>query len=1084
MWINDTSYAISPDNSSYDSLKTDKLQQLTHQTETDREVKQRFAELVKMLGMARRPLSLLALLVAFSANGVAQNVPSKLYDGMKWRMIGPFRGGRTVGAAGVPSQPGTFYMGVNNGGVWKTNDYGRTWKPVFDDQPTGSIGTVTVAPSDPNTVYVGSGEGLQRPDLSTGDGFYRSTDAGKTWTHLGLREGQQIGSIIVDPKNPKRLFVAVLGHPYGPNPERGVYRSLDGGDTFEKVLYKDENTGAITLAFDPTDSNTIYADLWAARQGPWENGEWQGPNSGLFKSTDGGKTWHQLKGGLPTIADGLGRIGFTVAPSDPKRLYALADASKGGGLYRSDDAGETWKLIDNEGRIWGRGSDFAEVKVDPKDPDTVYVANTSTYKSTDGGKSFYAWKGAPGGDDYHTIWIDPNNPKTIMLSLDQGATITVNGGETWSSWYNQPTAQFYHVSTDNQFPYWVYGGQQESGSAGVASRGNDGQVTFREWHPVGAEEYGYVAPDPLHPNIIYGGKISKYDMLTGQTQNVSPQLGRWGGKYRFLRTAPLIFSPVDPHVLFYAGNVVFKTSDGARHWDVISPDLSREVAESPAGSVFKTPARRGVVYALGPSYLDVNIIWAGTDDGLVHRTLDGGKTWSNVTPKGLSSWSKITQIDSGHYDKQTAYISVSRFKIDDLKPHIYRTHDGGQSWTEIVHGLPDNAPVDTVREDPQRKGLLYAGTENAVFFSLDDGDHWNPLRLNMPATAIRDLVVHDDDLVVGTHGRSFWILDDITPLRQLSEVSEETHLVKPELATRVHWNNNTDTPLPPEEPAGKNPPDGAVIDYYLDEAVTGQVELEILDSKGHLVRRFASDDKLIQVQEKQLQVPMYWIRPLQPLMATPGFHRFVWDLHYTPMGGGFNFPIAAIYQDTAPADSSPWVAPGQYVVRLKVGGKTYQQPITVRMDPRVKLSVADLAEQTRIGIGAFDRINELKDALIVIEATTTKLKELEGKYGPEVGSILKAMDVIKPKLTAPQGGLGNAMGMVEACEMPPTSIAITTFETAEKQAKDAVVEWKQNVIARMVSLNQKLKKDGMKEIPLRYSRVAGPAGYGEDVDQD
>ena len=1037
-----------------------------------------------MLEMARRPLPTLALWGAFSCVCIGQTVPLKLYDGMKWRMIGPFRGGRTVGAAGVPTQPGVFYMGVNNGGVWKTNDYGRTWKPIFDDQPTGSIGTVSVAPSDPNVVYVGSGEGLQRPDLSTGDGFYRSLDAGKTWTHLGLRDGQQIGAILVDPKNSKRIFVAVLGHPYGPNPERGVFRSLDGGETFEKVLYKDENTGAITLAFDPTDSNTIYADMWAARQGPWENGQWQGLNSGLFKSTDGGNTWHQLSGGLPTIADGVGRIGFTVAPSDPNRLYALTDARKGAGLYRSDDAGSTWHLMDDEGRIWGRGDDFAEVKVDPRDPDTVYISNTSTYKSTDGGKSFVAWKGAPGGDDYHTIWIDPNNSKVIMLSCDQGATITVNGGETWSSWYNQPTAQFYHVSTDNQFPYWVYGGQQESGSAGVASRGNDGQITFREWHPVGAEEYGYVAADPLHPNLIYGGKLSRYDMVTGQTQNVSPQLGRFGGKYRFLRTAPLMFSPVDPHLLFYAGNVVFKTLDGGSHWDVISPDLTREVAESPVGSVFKTPGRRGVVYALGPSSKDVNTLWAGTDDGLVHLTNDGGKKWTNVTPAVLTPWSKITQIDAGHFDTNTAYISVSRFKLDDLTPHIYRTHDGGKSWKQIIQGLPDNAPVDTVREDPQRKGLLYAGTENAVYFSIDDGEHWNPLRLNMPATAIRDLVVHDDDLVIGTHGRSFWILDDITPLRQLSTESEQTHLVKPELATRVHWNNNTDTPLPPEEPAGKNPPDGAVIDYYVDDKTQGVIQLEIVDERGHLVRRYASDDKLVQVQEKQLQVPMYWIRPLHPLLATPGFHRFVWDLHYTPMGGNWNFPIAAIYQDTAPAGSSPWVAPGKYEVRLTVKGKTYRAPLTVRMDPRVKLTPAELNLQTRIGVGGFETINALKDALGVIQEATAKLATLDAKYSSDVKAILAAFDLVKPKLEAPQGGLGSAMGMVEGADLPPTGMAIMTFEGADKAAKEALVQWKQTAISRLTALNFRLKSDGVKEIPLRYSRAAGQSGYGDDVDQD
>ena len=1034
--------------------------------------------------MSKRRSLLFAAFAALAVSSFAQSIPTKLYDGIRWRMIGPYRGGRTVGAAGVPSQPGVYYMGVNNGGVWKTNDFGRTWNPIFDDQPTGSIGAIAVAPSDPDTLYVGSGEGLQRPDLSTGDGFYRSRDGGKTWIHLGLRDAQQIGAIIVDPKDPKRIFVAVLGHPHAPNEERGVYRSTDGGDTFEKVLYKGPDTGAIALTFDPTDSNTIYADMWAARQGPWENGGWQGPGSGLFKSTDGGTTWHPLSKGLPTIEDGLGRIGITVAPSNPKLLFAIVDSGKGGGLYRSDDAGESWTLSDDERRIWSRGSDFADVKVDPKNPDVVYVADTSTYKSTDGGKHFFAWKGAPGGDDYHTIWIDPNNPKIILLALDQGATITVNGGETWSSWYNQPTAQFYHVSTDNQFPYWVYGGQQESGSAGVASRGNDGQITFREWHPVGVEEYGYVAPDPLHPNLIYGGKVSRYDMITGQNQSVSPQMGRFGGKYRFLRTAPLMFSTVDPHALFLAGNVVFKTINGGNDWQVISPDLTLEVAPAPAGSVFKSTSRRGVIYAIAPSYRDINVIWAGTDDGLIHVTKDGGKSWQNVTPGALTPWSKITQLDSGHFDSNTAYASVNRMKLDDMRPHIYRTHDSGATWTEIINGLPDNAPVDTIREDPQRKGLLFAGTENAVYFSIDDGANWNPLRLNMPATSIRDLVVHDDDLVVGTHGRSFWILDDITALRQLGADSEATHLVKPELATRVHWNNNTDTPLPPEESAGKNPPDGAILDYYLAPDTKGPVTLEIVDSHGGLVRRYSSEDKLEQVREQDLQVPFYWIRPLRPLLASPGFHRFVWDLHYTPLGGRTNFPIAAIFHDTAPADSSPWVAPGMYEVRLTVGGKTFRQPLKVRMDPRITTPVAGLNEQFRIAHGSYSLINHLRSVSGVISESTPKLRMLSSEFQADAKLILDSYVKLQPNLTTPQGGLNGVMALVEQSDFAPSRLASQTYEASRKSALDALKEWDLLVTKKLIPLNARLKKAGQPEISLRTSMVFDPTGYGDNIDED
>ncbi|HTS48462.1 MAG TPA: YCF48-related protein, partial [Bryobacteraceae bacterium] len=741
-------------------------------------------------------LSLLLLLLASPLP--AQQFSPSLYSGLRWRNIGPYRGGRTVAAAGIPSQPNIFYIGANNGGVWKTTDAGRTWHPIFDSQPTGSIGTLAIAPSDPNIIYVASGEGLQRPDLSVGDGIYKSTDAGLNWRHLGLRDGQQISALLIDPHDPNRVFAAVLGHPYGPNAERGVFRSTDGGETWQKVLYKDENTGAVDLAFDPTNARTIYAVLWAARQGPWENGAWSGPGSGLFKSTDGGDTWQQLTTGLPTIAQGLGRIGIAIAPSNPRRMYALAEA-KPNALYRSDDAGTSWQRVNTEERITGRGDDFAMVRVDPKNPDMIYVANTSTYRSTDAGQSFTAIKGAPGGDDYHTIWINPLHPEIILLAADQGATISLNGGQTWSSWYNQPTAQFYHVITDNRFPYWVYGGQQESGSAGVASRSDYGEITFRDWHPVGVEEYGYVAPDPLDPNIIYGGRVSRFNQTTGEVQQVGPQLLR-GEKFRFLRTMPLIFSPVDPHVLYLGSQFLLKTINGGHSWETISPDLTRAKYDVPPSvGVFteqaqKEATRRGVIYAIAPSHKDVNVIWAGTDDGLIHVTRDGGKSWTNVTPPALTPWSKVAQLDASHFDDLTVYAAINRFRLDDLKPHIYRTHDGGKTWKEIVAGLPEG-PVNTVREDPVRKGLLYAGTELATYVSFNDGDHWQALQLNMPRTSIRDLTIHGNDLIAGTHGRGFWILDDVAPLRQMSAAiaASDSHLFRPSAAYRIRWNENTDT---------------------------------------------------------------------------------------------------------------------------------------------------------------------------------------------------------------------------------------------------------------------------------------------------
>jgi photosystem II stability/assembly factor-like uncharacterized protein len=872
----------------------------------------------------------------------AQQFNPALYGGLQWRSIGPFRGGRTFAAAGVPSQPNVFYIGVCNGGVWKSDDYGRTWTPIFDAEPTGSIGYLAIAPSDPNIIYVGSGEGLHRPDLSVGDGIYKSTDAGKTWKHLGLRDAQQIASILVDPRDPNRVFVAALGHPYGPNPERGVYLSTDGGQTFRKVLYKDENTGAVDLAFDPKNPDTVYASLWESREGPWENGEFLGPNSGLFKSTDGGKNWQKLEGGLP--ATGVGRINIGIAPSDPKRIYARVDAGQAGGLFRSDDAGATWQRVNTEPRIIGRGSDLVCVRVDPKNPDKMYVTNTSTYRSMDGGKTFTAIKGAPGGDDYHNLWINPNNGDILLLASDQGATLSVNGGRTWSSWYNQPTAQFYHVITDNRFPYWVYGGQQESGSAAVKSRGDNGAITFRDWHPVGAEEYSYIAPDPLNPDITYGGKVSKYDWKTGEVEEVGPNGGRRrGGQYRFLRTAPLLFSPVDPHTLYLGSQMLLKTTDGAKTWQAISPDLSRETYDIPpsvgiyADQAKKQATRRGVIYTIAPSYKDVNTIWVGTDDGLIHVTRDGGKTWNNVTPPDLTPWSKVSIMDASHFDVETAYAAINRLRCDDLRPYIYRTHDGGKTWQKIVNGLPDD-PINTVKEDPVRKGLLFAGSERAVYVSFDDGDHWQPLRLNMPATSIRDLVIHENDLVVGTHGRGFWILDDIAPLRQINAdvASSAAYLFAPSAAYELPRDVNTDTPLPPEEPAGKNPPDGGLIYYYLKDAASGPVTLEIVDGTGKVVRTFASTDKPEPI-DPGLNVPTYWVRPPQILSAEGGMHRFVWDLRLAPPASTRrNYPISAIYHDTPAEPLGAWVAPGDYTVRLTVDGKTFTQPMTVKADPRQK----------------------------------------------------------------------------------------------------------------------------------------------------
>ena len=1012
------------------------------------------------------------LISALAQTAIAQPFDPGLFNAMKWRMIGPHRGGRTVGAVGVPQQPNVFYIGVNNGGVWKTNDYGLTWKPIFDDQSTGSVGDVVVAPSNPNTIYVASGEGIQRPDLSIGDGIYKSTDGGKTWTNTGIRDGQQIGGLAIDPQNENRVFAAVLGHPYGPNTERGIFRTVDGGKKWERIFYIDENSGAAQVMLDPKNSNTIYADIWAARQGPWENGAWQGKASGLYKSTDGGNTWNKLTKGLPTVEQGLGRIGFCIAPSDPNRMYATVDAAQLGGIYRSDDAGASWYRTTPDARIWSRGSDFAEVKVHPQNPDIVFSANVVTWKSTDGGINWFGIKGAPGGDDYHRIWINPSNPDIILLGLDQGATITVNGGQTWSSWYNQPTAQFYHVSTDNEFPYNVYGGQQESGSVGIASRGNDGQITFREWHPVGVEEYGYVAADPLNPNMIYGGKITRFDKRTGQVQNISPEAVR-SGKHRFIRTAPVLFSPIDPKTLYFAGNVIFKTQNGGDTWEVISPDLSREAWDVPSSvgvytsPEMKTMPRRGVVYTIAPSYKDINTIWAGTDDGLIQVTRDGGKNWKNVTPPSITSWSKISVMDASHSDANTAYAAVNSIRLDDMHPHIYRTRDGGNTWQEIVNGLP-NSPINAVKEDPQRKGLLFAGSENEVSVSFDDGDHWQSLRLNMPATSVRDLVIKDDDLVIGTHGRSFWILDDITPLRQMnsSVASASTTLYQPQTAFRVRWSMYPDTPLPPEEPAGQNPPDGAIINYYMKEKATGAVSLEIFDTNKNLVRKFTSEDRPYEIGEQN--IPLYWIRPQQILSSEAGSHRFMWDMHYAPLDVPPSYPISATYQQTAPDHTSPWVMPGTYTLKLTVNGTSYSQPLNIKMDPRVKTSAEDLKLQHDLSLAAYTNRQQCLANLKEIRGYRERIKaSLQLAKGSE---SLMAIDQKLGKLESTSRGstdpsfgrlndiYASLIGLYQESDMPVTSQGKSGAAEAQRQYEMIMSEWKTWKENDLIKLNKSLLK--------------------------
>lgn len=977
-------------------------------------------------------------------------------------MIGPFRGGRTVGAIGIPTQPNVFFFGHNNGGVWKTDDYGRTWNPIFDDAPTGSVGDLAVSASHPDIIYVGTGEGLHRPDLAVGDGLFKSEDGGTSWKHIGLDDIQQVSRVIVHPTDPNTVFVAGLGHPYGPNEMRGIFRSTDGGAHWEKTLYINQNTGAVQVEFDPNDPQILFADLWEHQEGPWENAKFSGPNSGLYKSIDGGSTWKKITQGLPTAKDGLGRIGVAIAPSNSKKIYATVDAKENGGIYKSEDGGEQWSLINADYRLWGRGSDFAEIKVHPKNEDVLYVGNIASYKSMDGGKNWTSLKGAPGGDDYHRIWINPLQPEIMLFAADQGAVVTVNSGNTWSSWYNQPTAQLYHVSTDNQFPYWVYGGQQESGAIAVASRSNGGQISFREFMGVGADEYAYVAPDPKDPNIIYGGRVIKYDKRTGQSQVVAPEVLR-SGKVRFLRTMPLLFHPADDQMLLFGTNIVFKTMDGGNHWQEISPDLTRKQPEVPLSvGHYKTKAmenmpQRAIVYALGPSPLNKHIIWAGTDDGLVHFTSDGGANWTNVTPPEIGAWDKISQIDAGHFDEGTAYIAVNAIRKDDMRPLIYRTHDFGENWKLISEGMNPMGPVNTVREDHSAKGLLFAGTEREVYFSVDDGHHWQSLRMNMPASSIRDLVIHDNDLVVGTHGRSIWILDDFSALRELAKVSEDKpYLFQPSLATRVRDNMFADTPLPPEEPTGQNPPDGAIIDYYLPKDAQ-EVILEVFNAQKELVNTFRSDAILKQPDTTQLPHPTYWMKPLAKPSSQKGHQRYIWNLRYAdPPGAKRSYAIAAVQNSTPDGPVGPFVAPGTYTIRLTVDGAVSEQKMRVRLDPRSKLTVDDLNMQTTLSLSVYKTYSELYDIREAIDAKlasgrtrpkkSTSLKAFRGEGLPTNGDPLygsiRVSPLEKETVVGLQEKLLYLLVVLQNADARPTEALQNAVTKLEKRTAEMTVRWK------------------------------------------
>lgn len=953
-----------------------------------------------------------------------------LLQELDWRSIGPLRGGRTHAVAGVPNERATFYVGAVNGGVWKTDDAGRTWHSVFDQQPTQSIGAIAVAASNPDVVYVGTGEGLARPDLSIGDGVYRSPDGGRTWQHRGLADAQQVAALAVDPHDANRLFAAVGGHPFGPSDERGIYRSTDGGQTWERVLFRDENTGGYSVAIDPKHPNVVYASLWEARLGPWEDhNEFIGTRGGLFKSTDGGTTWRQLSAGLP---GNVSQVNVEVAPSMPERVFAMVAttdpgdyaSSAGLGLYRSDDSGEHWARITEDPRAALRigGGDLASVRVDPTNADVVYSASIVTMKSSDGGRTWRTLRGAPGGDDYQDLWISPLDPRIIALVSDQGALVTLNGGETWSSWFNQSTAQLWHIGITPTFPYRVCSGQQDSGSVCVSSRGNDGEITDREWHPVGAIEYAFIAPDPLDADIIYGAgrnEVSKFHVSTGQVQNVTPIPVR-GPDVRVNRTQPLLFSPFDAHVLYYASNVLFRTRDGGVSWDTISPDLTRKDPGAPAsvGKLFNPDAdhQRGVIYALATSTRSAGTLWAGTDDGLVWVTRDDGAHWADVTPPALTPWSKVTQVEASHFDGDTAYVSVSRFRIDDTHPYIYRTRDGGKSWQLITTGLPGDAAVNAVREDTVRRGLLFAATEKAVWVSFDDGDHWESLQANLPHTSMRDLRIEDKDLIVATHGRGFWILDDIARLRQAPATpATEPVLLRPSRAFRVPRGTWSDTPIPPDEPLATNPPSGAVVEYLLPREPKGTLTLEILDAGGKLVRRYSSDDqpaKSAEERDRQL-IPTYWDAPFRALPKGAGMHRWVWDLHYpAPAALTRGYPGSATPGGTPYSPEGPVALPGDYLVRLTVEGKHYEAKLTVEQDPRVRLSAGALEHQLALAMDLGDVLGESSRAVQAARSVREQLKAAVAKGGT-LGEQANALDARIAALLEKKGDAGTSLLLPE-----------------------------------------------------------------------
>jgi len=1014
-----------------------------------------------------------------------QSIDPKTYEGIKWRLVGPFRGGRALAVTGVVGQPNTYYFGAVSGGVWKTTDGGETWDPLFDKQSVSSIGAIAVADSDPNVLYVGTGEACIRGNISYGDGVYKSVDAGKTWTNVGLKDSRHIGAVIVHPTNPDIVFVAALGHAYGPNEDRGIFRTRDGGKNWEKVLYINNRTGGIDVVFDPQNPHVLFAAMWEGWRTPWSLNS-GGEQSGLYRSNDDGSTWKRLAGnGLPSGP--LGRIAVGVAGGDSNIVYALIEANKGG-LYRSEDGGEHWSLANDERRFRQRAWYFTHAWADPKNPNTVYIANTGLFRSIDGGKTFDRLP-APHGD-HHGLWIDPTNPSRMINANDGGATISVDGGKNWSTQNNQPTAQFYHVAADNDFPYRLYGAQQDNSTVGIVTRSDHGFIDRNDWDAAGGGESGYIAVDPRDSDIVYAGSyfgyITRFDRRTGQAQNVQQWPDDPDGhnasnlKYRYTWTMPIVFSPHDPKVLYNAAQYVFRSSDSGHSWETISPDLTRNdksKQQDSGGPITKDQASiefYDVVFTVAESPKQKGVIWAGTDDGLIQLTRDDGKSWSNVTPKTVPEWSLVSLIEASSFDPGTAYAAVDAHKLDNFKPYIFKTTDFGKTWTQVTTGLPDGAYLHAVREDPGRKGLLFAGTETGIYVSFDDGGHWQSLQLNLPNSPIHDMVIHGNDLAVATHGRSFWILDDISPLRQAdgSIAAADAHLFAPATAGRSRMGRVRRR----RNAIGENPPNGAILYYYLKEEPKEPIKLEVLDSSGKVIRTLSSAEKKDESRENE------WDRDdaEDHIPAKAGLNVFAWDLRYDE-------PVKipkAVYDEGEPL--GPLALPGTYQVRLTVAGKSSTQPVSVTMDPRVKTSPADLQKQFDVMLKLRDRQDTMNKAILALRDLRAQLLALEKRLTPvgpakaeaknplveQSAALRKTLDAIEGELinanatasedelhfpTKLNSKLGYVDEAIDSADAAPTAGELAVFAELDAKLDAQLAKWKEVTGKDLPAFNEALR---------------------------